>query len=152
MRVFTGDEKHRARRNRLNLRERVEVHEAADARKCGLRRLQPRLSVAGEAALIAATVLLLFLFALVLRNSLRPKWLDSEEISMLAALAITVMLSVAFSASVKDLIDLGPAFPVALAAGVVFCASVSIVLWALLKMSDRLKACETGRSPFRLRG
>jgi hypothetical protein len=110
------------------------------------------LSVAGEAALIAATVLLLFLFALVLRNPLRPKWLDSEEISMLAALAITVMLSVAFSAFVKDLIDLGLAFPVALAAGVVFCASVSIVLWVLLKMRDRLKACEAGRSPFRLRG
>ena len=108
------------------------------------------LSISGEAALVALSVLSLFLAALLLRNPWKPKWLDLEGVAVFAALTITVMISVSYGAFVSGLMNVGVEFPFAFAAGIVCWTIHALILWTLMRMRARLNACEAGRSPLKL--
>lgn len=108
------------------------------------------LSIITEAAILTGVICGLYLIALIFRSPFHARWLDIEQVGTMTAVAITALLNIAFSAFVSGLIGAGLNSWLALAGGLVFWLTVSYLLWAIFRMSARLKAAENGLSPFAL--
>lgn len=105
------------------------------------------LSVSGEAMLFVAAFALQFLLMLAFRNPLQPKWLKWKGSDIVAALLMSSFLTIAFSFLMAGLVGTGLYFPYAIAIGVIFAIATPMLLWRMMKMRERLDACERGLSP-----
>lgn len=106
------------------------------------------LSVAFETALLGGAIFLQYLLTLLFRSPFKPRWLDIELVALIAAVMLTGALAAAVGALTAGLIAAGMHYTYAFLAALIVWLLLSIVLWFVIGMGKRLRACEFGRSPF----